>query len=83
MTTPPDPPPGTTVPPLRRVGVRETRRATSIAFFAWTIAVYDFILFGTLLPRISESFGWSTSHAPRSWCSVSGPWSIGSAGARE
>ncbi|WP_029112086.1 MFS transporter [Mycobacterium sp. URHB0044] len=50
-------------PPLRRVPVRETRTATGIAFLAWTIAVYDFILFGTLLPRISESFGWSTSHA--------------------
>jgi len=48
---------------LRRVGVRETRRATTIAFLAWTIAVYDFILFGTLLPRIEESFGWTTSFA--------------------
>ena len=52
-----------TTPGLRRVGVRETRVATGIAFFAWTIAVYDFILFGTLLPRIEEDFGWSTSHA--------------------
>lgn len=48
---------------LRTVGVKETRRATKIAFFAWTIAVYDFILFGTLLPRIGESFGWDTSQA--------------------
>lgn len=48
---------------LRRVTGAETRRASGIAFFAWTIAVYDFILFGTLLPRIEESFGWSTSHA--------------------
>lgn len=48
---------------LRRVSVKETRRATRIAFLAWTIAVYDFILFGTLLPRIEESFGWTTSHA--------------------
>src|SRR3954451_15008657 len=48
---------------LRRVSGKETRRASGIAFIAWTIAVYDFILFGTLLPRISESFGWSTSHA--------------------
>jgi MFS transporter, putative metabolite:H+ symporter len=48
---------------LRRVSGRETRRASGIAFIAWTIAVYDFILFGTLLPRIAESFGWSTSHA--------------------
>ena len=54
----------TTPPPgLRRVTGKETRRASGIAFFAWTIAVYDFILFGTLLPRIEESFGWSTSHA--------------------
>ncbi|WP_279105945.1 MFS transporter [Gordonia paraffinivorans] len=50
-------------PGLRRVTGKETRRASGIAFFAWTIAVYDFILFGTLLPRIEESFGWSTSHA--------------------
>ena len=56
-------PQGTDTPPLRRVPVRETRRATGIAFFAWTIAVYDFILFGTLLPRIEESFGWTTSRA--------------------
>jgi MFS family permease len=73
MTTSPDPVSDTDdspslrspreTPSLRRVGVRETRRATSIAFFAWTIAVYDFILFGTLLPRIGEAFHWSTSHA--------------------
>jgi len=48
---------------LRTVTKKETRRATKIAFFAWTIAVYDFILFGTLLPRIEESFGWDTSYA--------------------
>ncbi len=48
---------------LPTVSVKETRRSTKIAFFAWTIAVYDFILFGTLLPRIEESFGWSTSFA--------------------
>ncbi|GAA1079765.1 MFS transporter [Tsukamurella strandjordii] len=51
------------VPGLRRVTGAETRRASGIAFFAWTIAVYDFILFGTLLPRIEASFGWSTSYA--------------------
>lgn len=48
---------------LRKIGVKETRRATKIAFFAWTIAVYDFIMFGTLLPNIAKSFGWSTSHS--------------------
>jgi len=46
---------------MRAVSVKETRRATVIAFFAWTIAVYDFIMFGTLLPDISSSFKWSTS----------------------
>lgn len=56
-------PNGPQVAGLRRVSGKETRRASGIAFIAWTIAVYDFILFGTLLPRISESFGWSTSHA--------------------
>ncbi len=50
-------------PRLRTVSKRETRVATGIAFLAWTIAVYDFILFGTLLPRIQESFGWDTSFA--------------------
>lgn len=59
MTSPTSTPPAG----LRSVGVKETRRATRIAFFAWTIAVYDFILFGTLLPRIEESFGWDTSYA--------------------
>ncbi|CDO08775.1 MFS transporter [Mycolicibacterium cosmeticum] len=56
-------PEDTQKPTLRRVSARETRRASGIAFLAWTIAVYDFILFGTLLPRIEESFGWSTSYA--------------------
>lgn len=50
-------------PNLRKVSGREVRGATTIAFVAWTIAVYDFILFGTLLPRIQESFGWDTSFA--------------------
>ncbi|WP_110649016.1 MFS transporter [Salinicola peritrichatus] len=35
------------------------RYATWIAFFAWVFAVYDFILFGTLLPEIGRHFGWS------------------------
>lgn len=35
------------------------RYATWIAFFAWVFAVYDFILFGTLLPKIGQNFGWS------------------------
>lgn len=35
--------------------------ATWVCFFAWVFAVYDFILFGTLLPRIGEHFKWSAS----------------------
>ncbi|WP_433181760.1 MFS transporter [Actinoallomurus sp. CA-150999] len=53
-------------PPTRqlpRVGVRATRKATIIAFFAWVFAVYDYILFGTLLPEISSRFGWSEQRA--------------------
>ncbi len=48
---------------LPRFSIRETRKSTIIAFLAWTVAVYDFILFGTLLPRVKEDFGWSSSHA--------------------
>lgn len=49
--------------PFRAIGVKETRIVTLIAFLAWTVAVYDYILFGTLLPRIEESFGWTSSFA--------------------
>ena len=31
--------------------------ATWIAFLAWACAVYDFILFGTLLPEIGKNVG--------------------------
>jgi len=46
-----------------RVTKSETRRGTVIALLAWIFAVYDFILFGTLLPSIQEDFGWSSSRA--------------------
>jgi MFS transporter, putative metabolite:H+ symporter len=46
-----------------RVGVRATRKATTIAFFAWLFAVFDYIMFGTLLPQISSSFGWDDATA--------------------
>ena len=32
-----------------------------ISFFAWLFAVFDFIMFGTLLPQISASFGWDNA----------------------
>src|SRR6476620_6848345 len=46
-----------------RVGKKETRKGTGIALLAWIFAVYDFILFGTLLPVIKDDFGWSDSAA--------------------
>lgn len=38
---------------------RDINFASWLAFFAWVFAVYDFILFGTLLPVIGEKFNWS------------------------
>jgi MFS transporter, putative metabolite:H+ symporter len=46
-----------------QVSRRETRRGTWLAFLAMTFAIYDFILFGTVLPVIQEDFGWSASEA--------------------
>ena len=48
---------------FERVGARATRKATIIAFFAWLFAVFDFIMFGTLLPQISTGFGWDKATA--------------------
>ena len=36
---------------------RQIKFATVLAFFAWAFAVYDFILFGTLLPEIGRDLG--------------------------
>ncbi|PAU78266.1 MFS transporter [Halomonas salipaludis] len=38
---------------------KSIRFATWIAFLAWVSAVYDFILFGTLLPELGRHYGWS------------------------
>lgn len=37
--------------------------ASVIAFLAWFFSVYDFNMFGTLLPAISKAFGWSSGFA--------------------
>ena len=34
-----------------------------IAFLAWVASVYDYTLFGTLLPVLADEFGWSTSQS--------------------
>jgi len=46
-----------------RISRAETRKGTGIALLAWIFAVYDFILFGTLLPAIQKDFGWSNATA--------------------
>ncbi|MFG2727821.1 MFS transporter [Streptomyces canus] len=45
------------LPAPKRVELREVKYATVVAFLAWTFAVYDFILFGTLLPKIGAETG--------------------------
>lgn len=45
------------------VTLRDVRFATWLCFFAWTFAVYDFVLFGNLLPKLAEDLGWSASHS--------------------
>ncbi|EXF25791.1 MFS transporter [Nesterenkonia sp. AN1] len=49
--------------PMAKIPAKQTVLVTVICFVAWSIAVYDYILFGTLLPRIEESFGWTQSFA--------------------
>ena len=42
---------------------RVVRRVSLVCFIAWVVSVYDFTLFGTLLPVIAEDFGWTTAQA--------------------
>lgn len=51
---------------------KDARFATVLAFLAWTFAVYDFVLFGTMLPVMAKDFNWSpaTSTAINTWVSV-------------
>ena len=59
-------------PGLNAITAEDVRRASWIAFFAWVFAVYDFILFGTLLPEIGKHFGWSAAEqaALATWVAV-------------
>lgn len=38
---------------------RQTTTATVLALLAWTVAVFDYGLFGTLLPAMTQDFGWT------------------------
>ncbi|MDP5999764.1 MFS transporter [Acinetobacter bereziniae] len=48
--------------------------ASWIAFFAWVFAVYDFILFGTLLPVMGGHFNWNEAEQASlvTWIAVGG-----------
>ncbi|WP_182418205.1 MFS transporter [Bartonella sp. HY038] len=40
------------------ISQKDINYASIITFFAWVFAVYDFILFGMLLPVMGQDFGW-------------------------
>lgn len=47
------------------VTAKQVTYATWVCFFAWALAVYDFILFGTLLPRLGDHFQWTAAEQAR------------------
>ncbi|MCQ4298109.1 MFS transporter [Pseudomonas stutzeri] len=53
---------------------RDVTYSTWIAFFAWVFAVYDFILFGTLLPVMGGHFNWSEAEQAKiaTWVALGG-----------
>src|SRR3954454_13291971 len=52
-----------TAPWRRPITRRTLLQVSSVCFLAWVFSVYDYTLFGTLLPKIASDFGWSTAHA--------------------
>ncbi|MFF0990612.1 MFS transporter [Kocuria nitroreducens] len=46
-----------------KVTPQMVRKVSIVCFIAWVVSVYDFTLFGTLLPVIAEDFGWTTAEA--------------------
>ncbi|MHA7154803.1 MFS transporter [Arthrobacter sp. TMN-50] len=51
---------------------KNTNTAMVLALLAWTIAIFDFGLFGTLLPAMQEEFGWTEpeAYAVNTWIAV-------------
>ncbi|MGV9803260.1 MFS transporter [Mycobacterium sp. NPDC003449] len=47
----------------RQPSTRSLVYVCTICALAWIMSVYDFTLFGTLLPAISEDFGWTPAEA--------------------
>lgn len=58
-----DEPQGKPVEPPTHIRTRDIRYASVVAFFAWMFAVYDYITFGTVLPAIADTFGWSGAYS--------------------
>jgi hypothetical protein len=57
-----------------RITSKDARYASFIAFIAWVFSVYDFILFGTLLPEMrATSAGPRATPRPSRRSSASGP----------
>ncbi len=50
-----------TLTSLPEITERDVKRATWVCFFARTFAVYDFVLFGNLLPKLADDLGWASS----------------------
>lgn len=65
-------PPAATVSPSPVGRAQNSLYPSLVAFFAWTFAVYDFLLFGLLLPVLSKEFGWTPSQSVSiaSWVAV-------------
>ncbi|WP_051579809.1 MFS transporter [Pseudonocardia acaciae] len=64
-------------PPVTEAWNRPVTRKTIgyvsvIAFLAWVASVYDYTLFGTLLPVLADEFGWSASQSTlvNTWATV-------------
>ncbi|MBG6189979.1 MFS family permease [Arthrobacter sp. CAN_A212] len=51
---------------------KNTNTAMILALLAWTVAVFDYGLFGTLLPAMQEEFGWTETeaYAINTWIAV-------------
>ena len=55
--------PGAEPAPASQLTAKDVRIATWICFFAWTFAVYDFVLFGNLLPVLAHDLGWAPAQS--------------------
>src|ERR1035437_5008767 len=57
---------------IPRVTERDVKIATWVCFFAWTFAVYDFVMFGNLLPKLAAELGWTSAKATgiNTWVTV-------------